>query len=99
MSYLIFFFLFLKKILFILGGERVWAGGGVKGEGEKESQADTALSAEHDPGVWSHYPEVMTWAEIKSWLLNLLSHPGAPVFNFSISLVSSSLEWFHSPVF
>ena len=26
--------------------------------------------------------EIMTWAETKSRLLNRLSHPGAPVFNF-----------------
>ena len=28
--------------------------------------------------AWSHDPDVMTWAEIKSWTLNQLSHPSAP---------------------
>ena len=27
---------------------------------------------------YSHDPGIMTWAEIKSWALNRLSHPGAP---------------------
>ena len=26
--------------------------------------------------------EIMTWAEIKSWMLNWLNHPGAPTFYF-----------------
>ena len=26
----------------------------------------------------SQDPDIMTWAEIKSWTLNRLSHPGAP---------------------
>ena len=30
----------------------------------------------------SHNHEIMTWAEIKSWRLNWLSHPGTPKNNF-----------------
>ena len=26
----------------------------------------------------THEPEIMTWAKSKSWMLNRLSHPGAP---------------------
>ena len=29
-------------------------------------------------GTGSHDPEITTWAEIESWTLNPLSHPGAP---------------------
>ena len=29
-------------------------------------------------GAWSHTPEIMTWPKMKSWMLNWLSHPGAP---------------------
>ena len=29
-------------------------------------------------GAWSHHPEIMTWAKMKSQMLNQLSHPGAP---------------------
>ena len=32
--------------------------------------------AEPDVGAQSHDPEIMTCAEIKSWMLNQLSHPG-----------------------
>jgi len=28
--------------------------------------------------AWTHNPEIETWAEIKSWRLNWLSHPGTP---------------------
>ena len=28
--------------------------------------------------TWTHNPEIKTWAEIKSWTLNWLSHPGPP---------------------
>ena len=35
----------------------------------------------HDPEMmtWDHDPPIMIWAEIKSWSLNWLIHPGAPV--------------------
>ena len=34
---------------------------------------------EHRTSLWAwlHNPEIMTWAEIKSWMLNWLRHPGA----------------------
>ena len=37
-------------------------------------------------GAWSHNPEIMTWAEIKSQTLNWLSHPGAPQLTFKKDL-------------
>ena len=27
---------------------------------------------------WSQDPEILTWADIKSWILNQLSYPGTP---------------------
>ena len=44
--------------------------GGAEGEGERESQADSMLSLEPGAETPSHDPEIMTWAEIKSRLLN-----------------------------
>jgi len=40
------------------------------------------LHAQHgaQPRAWIHDPEIKSWAEIKSWFLNQLSHPGAPSF-------------------
>ena len=44
-------------------------------EGERDSQVDSVLSVEPDLGL-DHDPEIMMWAEIKSWTLNQLSHSG-----------------------
>lgn len=69
-----FFFSFLLSDLFIWERERErkreWGGG--RG---RESQAGSPLSTE--PTARLH-PTIhdMTWAEAKSWALNLLSHPG-----------------------
>ena len=71
---------FLKEIAFIYETENVHAWG--EG-GEEEERISSRLQAEL--GAWqgaqSHYPEIMTWAETKSQSLNVLSHPGAPIFN------------------
>ena len=55
-----------------------WVGRGA--EGETESQVDCA---EHGApyGARSHDPEITTHADIKSQMLNRLSHPGASLFN------------------
>ena len=66
------------NFLFIFeSGETSW-GGERQREGERrENPKHSALSAEPDTGLdLSH--EIMTWAEIKSWTLNQLSHPGVP---------------------
>ena len=46
-------------------------------EGERESQACSTQCR-----TWSYGPRIMTWAEIKSWTLNRLSHqvPLSPWF-------------------
>ena len=51
--------------------------GGAKREGERESQAGSALS-EPDMVPNSGTIEIMTGAEIKNQMLNQLRHPGAP---------------------
>ena len=43
------------------------------------------VRAEPDAGLEPTNCEIMTWAEIRSQLLNQLSHPGAP---FQVSLTS-----------
>ena len=57
-----------------------WARGGAAGEGENLP----LTPAKH--GVWceawSHNPEATTWVEIKSRMLNGLSHPGTPIWPF-----------------
>ena len=42
------------------------------GEGPRKSQAASTL------GTQPHNSGIMTWAKIKSWTLNQMSHPGAP---------------------
>ena len=52
-----------------------------RAEREEERRIPSGLhtiSAEPDVGLELMSPEIMTWAKIKSWTLNQLSHPGAP---------------------
>ena len=57
--------------------ERAWAEEGAEEEGESiPSRLQTKLRAQCR--AQSHDPEIMTWAKIKSWMFNWLSHPGAP---------------------
>ena len=66
-------FLFLKFIY-------IWKGGG-RGSGRGRERIPGRLSTvsmELDVGLELTNHEIMTWAEIKSWMLNQLSHPGAP---------------------
>ena len=54
-------------------------GRGREREGERESQAGSSLSVQRP--IWGLIPwnrEIMTWAEINSWTLTQLRHPGAP---------------------
>ena len=57
-------------------------------EREKESQADSMLSAE--PPTWGSIsrPEITTCAETKSWTFNQLRHPGAPVVIYFYPIIS-----------
>ena len=47
-------------------------------EAERESQAGPMLSAEPNAGLEPTTHETMTWDEIKSQVLNWLSHVGSP---------------------
>ena len=75
--YLFVIYLFLK-ILFICE-KNAWMEGGVGG-GKGRKRISSKLHSEHR-AWWGEsssvsQPEIMTWAEIKSWVLNLLmSHP------------------------
>ena len=53
----------------------MWAEGGAEREEERKFQADS-----HWVGTLQvvSNPEIMTWAKIKSKMLNQVSHPGAP---------------------
>ena len=51
-----------------------------EGGAERESQADSILCMEPDVGLDCTNHEIMTRAEIKSWTLNQLNHPGAPEY-------------------
>ena len=76
---------FKIKILFfrflIFFRERVRAGWGVaeRERGDPKQSPRPAWSP-----VWDSisHPEIMTWAEIKSWTFNQLSHVGAPKDSF-----------------
>ena len=48
------------------------------GEGKRQNpkQAPRAASTKPDAGLHPTNCEIMTWAEVKSWMLNWLSHPG-----------------------
>ena len=51
---------------------------------QRESQAGSTVSvpdAVPDAGLEPPNHEIMIWAQIKRWMLNQLSHPGAPLFD------------------
>ena len=74
--------IFFRCYLFIWEreNERAWVGGRDRGT----SRLPTEYWAQH--GAWSHNPEIMTWAEIKSQMLNQLSHPGAPIITILLTM-------------
>ena len=67
---------YLKNFLslFLRERKRVSRGGAERDGRDRESQVDSALSAQRP----NRNPEIMTQAEIKSQMLNRLSHPGVP---------------------
>ena len=89
------FFFFSLRFIYLFERERKssWAHTPVRGTGDKGERISRRLCAEHGAqcGTWPHDPEIRTWAEIKSWTLNQLSHPGAP--HSSTSLVNC--PWLH----
>ena len=61
-------FIYLERELEQVGGRT---------EGERKSQADSPAECGASHGARSHNPKIITPAEIKSWMLNQLSHPDA----------------------
>ena len=59
----------------------MWAWEGVKREREKENGRERIHTVSTGPNVGFDLMncEIMTWAEIKSWMFNSLSHPGTPL--------------------
>ena len=55
-----------------------------EGWGERERIPSRLRPVSTEPNAEFEFTshEIMTWAEIKSWTLNQLSHPGAPRMNF-----------------
>ena len=72
LSYCFLFCLFL-----FLESERAWAGEGEGQRGRKRERESQCWAWSPMCRAWSHDPEIMTWAEIKSWSLNWMSQIGA----------------------
>ena len=71
------------------------------GRGKGRERILIGLHAQHRTlhWTWSHDPEIMTWAKIKSQALNQLSHPGTPKLNsWSPSLPSKKLVSSFAPL-
>ena len=63
------------------GRERVsMSGGGAERESPKQARHCQCRARD---GAWSMNCEIMTWAEIKSQMLNQLNHPGSPGLELS----------------
>ena len=84
-----------SKDLFIYLRKHASMNGG-KGRGRRRERI-FRLPAEC--GAWhrarSHDPEIMTWAEIKSWMLNQFSHPGTPNQCFSTYFISENFMYIY----
>ena len=85
-EWLLYCFLnFFKDLLFDRERKRVRecrGGREEQKEREKESQVDSSLSMEPEVGIDLMTLEIMTWTEMKSQTLNLLSHLGTPLYCF-----------------
>jgi len=55
----------------------------VEREGRSRERGRLPTECRAQSRAWSHNPEIMTWAEIKSQMLNWLSHPSTPLPCFS----------------
>ena len=50
------------------------------------------VSTEPDEGLDPMNHEIMTWAKIKSWMLNHLRYPGTPIYSFK-NFCFKNLHW------
>ena len=79
---------FLSLFIYFERDKDSMSRGQAEREGDRESQAGTALSAQSPmwgSNPWNH--EFMTWAETKSQTLNQLSHRGAPNLFFFLRFI------------
>ena len=75
-------------------------GGGEERGRDRTPRRCLTVRAEPNAGLDLTNREIMTWAKIKSWTLNRLSHPGAPVQwlfkNFFLLIYNAGEIKFHS---
>ena len=75
--YFILFYFILFYFIYFFREREHKLGRGAEGERRRENPKQ---------GFWcrtgSHAAGIRTWAEITSWMLNRLSHPGTPKINF-----------------
>ena len=74
----IYFISFFKRFYLFICHPEIKSTGRGSGRGRGRSSLPAEQGARR--GAWSHHPEIMTWAEIKSQMPNWLSYPGAPIF-------------------
>ena len=78
----LFIYLLILRFLFVLFSferERAWAGEGQREKGRERILSRLyTVSTEPCLGFKLMNHEIMTWAKVKSWMLNWLSHPGPP---------------------
>ena len=75
---LVYFNLFFLSLFILRERDRERKGQRERG-GERIPSRLHTVSTEPKAGLELMNHEIMTWAEIQSWLLNWLSHPGAPI--------------------
>ena len=71
--------LLLSDFFFFWERERAQAGRGERSRGRERILSTLHIQGRAPCGAWLHDSEIMTWAEIKRWPLNQLSHPDAPI--------------------
>ena len=85
----VFCFLFVCLHFYIFVERERWEG--QEAQERIPSRFHSQTGAQH--GAWSHKPRIMTWAEIKSQIFNLLSHPGTPLLSISYDFSYCELHW------
>ena len=85
--------MFFKFIYFEREREHEWRWGGERERRERIPSRLHTVSMEPDVGLELMNHEIMIWAEIKSWMLNQLSHPGAPRLLLLTCNLASNFKW------
>ena len=66
--------------------------------GRKASQADSVLSMEPEKGLNLTTPEIITWVETKSHMLNQVNWPGTLELAFETCFVTGQYFKLHKPI-